>query len=214
MGSLHLEITQFKLSAMRIQDMKTKLQYLLTSFDKENAKAQLKSTANQDLHNGSFGPKQIGNFEYFDQGNQKFLSTKLATFYVHLPTDSQAGPSTYTVPYVDPFSGVGLITSLCRRVQVSIGFHGVMCTDVKISKLLIEIEYLSEDEFTYAFMIDGTGRALMHPFLPNAAFVKSTEDPVLVAIGVFEREDNAKSFIDSMKRLSAVQFSFLLHCSS
>ncbi|XP_052074760.1 VWFA and cache domain-containing protein 1-like [Mytilus californianus] len=137
----------------------------------QNAKTQLQSMANQDLHNVSFGPKQIGNFEYFDQGNQKFLPTKLATFYVHLSTGSQSGQSTFTVPYVDPFSEVGLITSLCRRVHVSTGFHGVMCTDVKISKLLTEIEYFSEDEFTYAFMIDGTGRALMHPLLPNAAFV-------------------------------------------
>ncbi|CAG2209075.1 unnamed protein product [Mytilus edulis] len=142
---------------------------------------------------------RIGRFEYFDHGNQTFFPTKLATFYVHLPTGGQADQSTYTVPYVDPFSGVGLITSLCRRVQVSSGLHGVMCTDVKISKLLTEIEYFSEDEFTYAFMIDGTGRTLMHPLLPNAAFVKSTEDPVLVDIGVFERGDAAKSVIESMK---------------
>ncbi|XP_071178985.1 VWFA and cache domain-containing protein 1-like [Mytilus edulis] len=164
-----------------------------------SAKTLLQSMANQDLHNASYGKKPIGRFEYFDQDNQKFFPTKLATFYVHLPTGSQAGQSTYTVPYVDPFSGVGLITSLCRRVQMSIGLHGVMCTDVKISKLLTEIEYFSEDEFTYAFMIDGTGRTLMHPLLPNAAFVKSTEDPVLVDIGVFERGDAAKSVIESMK---------------
>lgn len=83
---------------------------------------------------------------------------------------------------------------------MSTGFHGVMCTDVKISKLLTEIEYFSEDEFTYAFLIDGTGRALMHPLLPNAAFVKTTEDPVLLDISVLEREQNAKSVIESMKR--------------
>ncbi|CAG2212336.1 unnamed protein product [Mytilus edulis] len=52
-----------------------------------------------------------------------------------------------------------------------------MCTDVKISELLTEVEYFSEDEYSYAFMIDGLGRVLMHPLLPNAAVVKSTEDP-------------------------------------
>ncbi|XP_076105805.1 VWFA and cache domain-containing protein 1-like [Mytilus galloprovincialis] len=48
-------------------------------------------------------------------------------------------------------------------------------------------------------MIDGLGRVLMHPLLPNAAFVKSTEDPVLVDIGVLEREVDAQSVIESMK---------------
>lgn len=166
----------------------------------ESAKVQFQSMANQDLYNPSVGPKQIGHFEYFDQTNQQYLSTRLATFYEHLSTGSPTGESTFTVPYVDPFSGVGLITSLCRRVHVSTGFHGVMCTDVKISKLLTEIEYFSEDEFTYAFLIDGTGRALMHPLLPNAAFVKSTEDPVLLDISVLEREEKSKSVIESMKR--------------
>ncbi|CAG2243396.1 unnamed protein product [Mytilus edulis] len=74
-----------------------------------------------------------------------------------------------------------------------------MCTDVKISELLTEVEYFSEDEYSYAFMIDGLGRVLMHPLLPNAAFVKSTEDPVLVDIGVLEEKVDAQSVIESMK---------------
>ncbi|CAG2225375.1 unnamed protein product [Mytilus edulis] len=39
----------------------------------ESAKTQLKSMANQDLHNASYGPKAIGHFDYFDQVNQKFF---------------------------------------------------------------------------------------------------------------------------------------------
>ncbi|XP_076108265.1 VWFA and cache domain-containing protein 1-like isoform X1 [Mytilus galloprovincialis] len=161
----------------------------------QDAQIQLTKMANQDL---SIGPKSVGHFEDFNQNNQKLLSTKLATFYMHLPTSSQSDQSTFTVPYVDRFSKVGLITSLCRPVNV-ISFHGVMCTDVKISELLTEVEYFSEDEYSYAFMIDGLGRVLMHPLLPNAAFVKSTEDPVLVDIGVLEREVDAQSVIESMK---------------
>lgn len=49
----------------------------------------------------------------------------------------------------------GLITSLCRTVYVAAGFHGVMCTDVKINELLSEIEYFSEEEYSYGFIIDG-----------------------------------------------------------
>ncbi|VDI55121.1 Hypothetical predicted protein, partial [Mytilus galloprovincialis] len=93
----------------------------------------------------------------------------------------------------------GLITSLCRTVKVATGFHGVMCTDVKISELLSEIEYFSEEEYSYGFMIDGNGRALMHPLLPNAAFVKFEEDPVLVDISVLERAQAAQTVIESMK---------------
>ncbi|XP_076102403.1 VWFA and cache domain-containing protein 1-like [Mytilus galloprovincialis] len=155
--------------------------------------------ANQTLHDPSYGPKQIGHFEHFPLSTQKLLSVKLATFYEHLSAKSQSDQSTFTSPYVDPYSGIGLITSLCRTVKVAAGFHGVMCTDVKISELLSEIEYFSEEEYSYGFMIDGTGRVVMHPLLPNAAFVNYNEDPVLVDIKVLERAPAAHNVIESMK---------------
>ncbi|VDI55129.1 Hypothetical predicted protein [Mytilus galloprovincialis] len=157
----------------------------------EQAKSQLQNMANQTLHDPSYGPKQIGHFEHFPLSTQKLLSVKLATFYEHLSADSQSDQSTFTSSYVDPYSGIGLITSLCRTVKVATGFHGVMCTDVKISELLSEIEYFSEEEYSYGFMIDGTGRVVMHPLLPNAAFVNYNEDPVLVDIRVLERAQAA-----------------------
>ena len=40
----------------------------------------------------------------------------------------------------------------------------------------------------------------MHPLLPNAAFVRKDEDPVLVDISVLERSPEAASVIESMKR--------------
>lgn len=58
---------------------------------------------------------QIGHFEYFDQTNQQYLSTRLATFYEHLSTGSQSGESTFTVPYVDPFSGVGMYIEIKKE---------------------------------------------------------------------------------------------------
>ncbi|XP_071168504.1 VWFA and cache domain-containing protein 1-like [Mytilus edulis] len=165
----------------------------------EQAKSQLQNMANQTLHDPSYGPKQIGHFEHFSLSTQKLLSVKLATFYEHLSADSQSDQSTFTSSYVDPYSGIGLITSLCRTVKVAAGFHGVMCTDVKISELLSEIEYFSEEEYSYGFMIDGTGRVVMHPLLPNAAFVNYNEDPVLVDIKVLERAPAAHNVIESMK---------------
>lgn len=83
---------------------------------------------------------QIGRFEYFDQDNQKFFPTKLATFYVHLPTGSQAGQSTYTVPYVDPFSGVGMYT--CMIIDtLKMTLHYIVMTEKRISCLETLIIY-------------------------------------------------------------------------
>lgn len=63
---------------------------------------------------------QVGHFEDFNQNNQKLLSTKLATFYMHLPTSSQSDQSTFTVPYVDRFSKVG--KTWCNILSVFVTF--------------------------------------------------------------------------------------------
>ncbi|XP_071178352.1 VWFA and cache domain-containing protein 1-like isoform X1 [Mytilus edulis] len=164
----------------------------------EQAKVQLHNMSKQTLYDPSSGPTERGHFEHFDTSTLKLFSVKLATFYDNLIALDQSD-QTFTSPYVDPYSEIGLITSLCRTVKLAAGFHGVMCTDVKISDLLSEIEYFSEEEYSYGFMIAGTGRVLMHPLLPNAAFVKSNEDPVFVDISVLERASEAKLVIESMK---------------
>lgn len=98
---------------------------------------------------------------------------------------------------------LGLITSLCIPVDKisSNELRGVICTDVNVGELLRDVEFFSDDKYSYAFIIDGTGRVLMHPLLPNAAFVTMT--PVLVDVSVLERatnEENIQQVITSMKK--------------
>jgi ribosome-associated protein YbcJ (S4-like RNA binding protein) len=35
-----------------------------------------------------------------------------------------------------------------------VGFYGVVCTDVKLSELLKDVEFFEEGNSSYAFMID------------------------------------------------------------
>ena len=96
----------------------------------------------------------------------------------------------------------GLMTSLCLPVFVTSGFHGVACTDVKLSELLKEVAFFEEGNSSYAFMIDKTGRALVHPLLPDATYAKLEDDPVQVDITTLERSPNSGEVIDKIKRYS------------
>ncbi|CAC5376301.1 unnamed protein product [Mytilus coruscus] len=167
--------------------------------DEKEAMIQLKGMASQVWLNTTHGSIKMGKFQFFDLENQTLLSTVMAQFYLDLPYDDKKDTSIFSVPYVDLFSGVGLITSLCLPVKLNSSLHGVICTDVKISKLLAEVEYFTENEYSYAFIIDKTGRVLMHPLLPNAQFVTLDDDPVLVDISVLEREEDADNMVESMK---------------
>ena len=95
------------------------------------------------------------------------------------------------------FSVAGLMTSMCLPVSITRGFNGVACTDVKLSELLKEVEYFEEGNSSYAFMIDKTGRTLIHPLLSDPTYVV---DPVFVDISVLERSPNSKDLITAIKR--------------
>jgi hypothetical protein len=89
---------------------------------------------------------------------------------------------------------------MCIPVVSTNGLHGVACTDVKLSELLKEVEYFEEGYSSFGFVIDNTGRALVHPLLPDATFVQKNEDPVLVDISTLERSAGSADIINSMKR--------------
>jgi hypothetical protein len=55
----------------------------------------------------------------------------------------------------------------------------------------MEVEFFEEGNSSYAFMIDKTGRALVHPLLPDATYVKLEDDPVQVDITTLERSPNS-----------------------
>jgi hypothetical protein len=78
----------------------------------------------------------------------------------------------------------------------------VACTDVKLSELLKKVEFFEEGNSSYAVMIDKTGRALVHPLLPDATYVKLEDDPVQVDITTLVRSPNSGEVIDKIKRYS------------
>ncbi|XP_052072383.1 VWFA and cache domain-containing protein 1-like isoform X12 [Mytilus californianus] len=191
-----------------IRDENAKLQnrvivftYLLGPGATNEIKQQLREMATQVKSNSSYGNIREGHFTYVDQNQHASLSMEMATFYVQLRSGQINTNPVYSIPYVDPFSERGLITSMCKTVYGTLGsMQGVSCTDVKLSELLKEVEYFEEGNSSYGFMIDNTGRALIHPLLPEPAFVEINEDPVLVDITSLERTSGTVDIINSMKR--------------
>ena len=79
---------------------------------------------------------------------------------------------------------------------------GVTCVDVRIADILGDIEYAQPGERSYTFIIDKTGRTLVHPLMPNP--FKVTDDPTFIDIEVLERAREAMDVIESMKRWALV----------
>jgi hypothetical protein len=55
-----------------------------------------------------------------------------------------------------------------------------------IFELLKDVEFFEEGNSSYAFMIDKSGRALVHPLLPDATYARLHDDPVQVDITYFK----------------------------
>ncbi|CAC5416937.1 unnamed protein product [Mytilus coruscus] len=178
---------------MQLQNRVVVFTYLLGPGSSDNAKNQLREMAQQIKSNTSYGAFRNGQYLYFE--SLKTLAIDMSTFYLHLRKPSY--DPIYTVPYVDPFSGIGLMTSMCRQVNITNGFNGVACTDVKVSELLKDVEYFEEGNSSYAFMIDRTGRTIVHPLLPDPTYLKT--DPVLVDITTLERSPGSGSIMSDLK---------------
>lgn len=178
---------------MKLQNRVVVFTYLLGPGSSDNAKNQLREMAQQIKSNTSYGAFRNGQYLYLE--SLKTLAIDMSTFYLHLRKPS-ADPI-YTVPYVDPFSGIGLMTSMCRQVSITNGFNGVACTDVKVSELLKDVEYFEEGNSSYAFMIDKTGRTIVHPLLPDPTYLET--DPVLVDITTLERSPGSDSIMSNIK---------------
>ncbi|CAC5416929.1 unnamed protein product [Mytilus coruscus] len=159
----------------KLQNRVIVLTYLLGPGATNEMKQQLQEMATQVKSNSSYGNIREGHFTYVDQNQHASLSMEMATFYVQLRSHDVNTNSVYSIPYVDPFSERG-------------------------SELLKEVEYFEEGNSSYGFMIDNTGRALIHPLLPEPAFVEISEDPVLVDITSLERTSGTADIINSMKR--------------
>ncbi|XP_052072393.1 VWFA and cache domain-containing protein 1-like [Mytilus californianus] len=178
---------------MQLQNRVVVFTYLLGPGSSDIAKNQLREMAQQIKSNTSYGAFRNGQYLYSE--SLKTLVIDMSTFYLHLRKPS-ADPI-YTVPYVDPFSEIGLMTSMCRQVNITNGFNGVACTDVKVSELLKDVEYFEEGNSSYAFMIDRTGRTIVHPLLPDPTYLRT--DPVLVDITTLERSPGSGSIMSDLK---------------
>lgn len=61
----------------------------------------------------------------------------------------------------------GLVMSLCVPVAPNNILNGVTCVDVTLTSLFSEVQYFQQSPSSYTFLIDGYGRLLIHPLLPQ-----------------------------------------------
>ena len=78
--------------------------------------------------------------------------------------------------------------------------RGVACIDVTMDEVTNEFENLQRSDHTYIFIIDTSGRTILHPMLPipDQDF---RADPLFVDIQYFEPQAHAAGILDLMKRL-------------
>ena len=77
---------------------------------------------------------------------------------------------------------------------------------MSMSDLLSDVTFFSRTESSYAFLMDGKGRLLMHPFLPSPQSVN--DDPIFLQATALETSSQAKDVIDSMLRYWVEYFGF------
>lgn len=94
---------------------------------------------------------------------------------------------------------IELIITGCLPFILKKGVHGVVCADILISKLVAEILYFKHGEFTYAFIMDGEERTLVHPLLSDPRDV-SAEEQDINNIYNFETSGDVFNVVDSMKK--------------
>ena len=75
----------------------------------------------------------------------------------------------------------------------------MVCADVLLSELVAEILYLKQGEFSYAFVMDGEERTLVHPLIPDPRDVKAKEQDI-INIYNFETSGDVHEVINSMKK--------------
>lgn len=78
-------------------------------------------------------------------------------------------------------------------------FTGVVCADILVSELVAEILYLKQDEISYAFIMDGKERTLVHRLLPDPRDVTGKKQ-YINNIYNFETSGDVFEVINSMKK--------------
>ena len=92
----------------------------------------------------------------------------------------------------------GLLTSITLPCYYQGKFIGVVGTDISMEDLLSEITYFQRGQSSYAFMVDSSGRTMMHPLLPAPS--DAFGDPIFMDITALEPEPEFTSVLLSIKR--------------
>ena len=92
----------------------------------------------------------------------------------------------------------GLVVSVCKTVYKDDKLLGVAAVDLRLADLLTEATYYNGGEYSYAFIIDKTGRTLVHPLLLRPSV--NTTGRVSVDIASLESSNVVKHVIPHMKR--------------
>ena len=77
-------------------------------------------------------------------------------------------------------------------------FIGVAGTDINMEDLLSDVTYFNQGQITYAFLISGSGRTLMHPLLPAPS--EANEDPIFMDIRTLEVDEEFGEVFNSMTK--------------
>nr|XP_034337034.1 VWFA and cache domain-containing protein 1 [Crassostrea gigas]XP_034337496.1 VWFA and cache domain-containing protein 1 [Crassostrea gigas]XP_034337917.1 VWFA and cache domain-containing protein 1 [Crassostrea gigas] len=160
----------------------------------------LKNMAEQKMNNNSYGYVKIGKPVFPE--NLKSLREAMGTYYDYFSVPISTHP-TYTQPYKDFFTNEKIITG-CLPFAINNAFSGVVCADILLSELVAEILYIKQEELSYAFIIDGDERTIVHPLLPDPRDVKATDQDIN-NIYNFETSGDVFQIIDSMKKSSKGQ---------
>ncbi|XP_062590771.1 uncharacterized protein LOC134252343 [Saccostrea cucullata] len=160
-----------------------------------HSKGLLSDMSKQVKNDRSFGSVKEGIYHDHDLKNDSLLRIVMASYYKDLFCTNLGNDPIFSLPYVDERSNkTALITSLCLPVDNFGLTVGVTCTDVLLDELLTDNTNFKQGELSYAFMIDGQGRVMVHYLQPKP------NDPDPIDIRQLEQSPDAKSMIESMKR--------------
>ena len=101
-----------------------------------------------------------------------------------------------------------MITTIALPFYSGGHLKGVVGVDMSLRDLLADVSFFGRTDSSYAFIMDSTGRLLMHPLLPSPQSV--SEDPIFLYASAVEPAQEAKQVIKSMLRYKLHYFFFKL----
>ncbi|KAI0211084.1 VWFA and cache domain-containing protein 1 [Lamellibrachia satsuma] len=161
----------------------------------ESEKKFLMDMANQTQSDPTKGDIKRGRYTQVEPSMS--LKVRLGSYYTIFSSPDNHSTPVISAPYVD-YSGLGIVISVCKPVYKEEKLLGVAAVDLRLADLLTEATYYNGGEYSYAFIIDRTGRTLVHPLLPKPSV--SETGRASVDISALEQNNVVQHVIDSMKK--------------